>query len=54
MNVLKAQMGALRFAQTLLEITHALVPLGIVWQVMDKHAMVNSLGSRLILIFDVI
>ena len=49
-------MGALRFARTLLEITYVLVALGIVWQVMDKHATVNPLGSRsrLILFFDVI
>ena len=41
MNVLKEQVGVLKFAQTLLEITSAHVALAIIWQAMDKRAMVN-------------
>lgn len=44
MNVLKVQIGVLKFAQTLSEITHAHVALAIVWQVMDKYAMVTLFG----------
>ena len=41
MNVLKEQMGVLKIAQTLLETTPARVAMAIVWQVMDKRAMVS-------------
>ena len=40
MNVLKEQIDVLKIAQILLEITPAHVALAIVWQMMDKHAMV--------------
>lgn len=41
MNVLRVEIAVLRHVQILLGVIHAHVVQAIIWQVMDKHAMVN-------------